>query len=234
MEPTVTRRILRATAAALTVATAGLLAGGVPADAAVKKKATTTKAPKGPVANAACSPLGQTARTAAGARFDCVHVGAKLQWQPRGSRLNPLGWGETALVVTEYAKWNITVTSVENDVTAAVLAPDARNVPPRAGAQYVGLHLHLTYVGDNAQEMVRQGVNMKAIVAGQKEGVDRATPGTATQDDCWVNETTQKNASKDCMMPFEVDTAQLPSLVFYAAKVVGTPVVYFSAQPPKA
>ena len=192
------------------------------------------KKPKVPVAGATCAAAAATFRTAKGARLDCVRVGSKLQWQPRGTRANPLGWGEAALVATEYARWQITVTAVEPDVTAVVLAPDERNLAPRPGAQYVGLRLSLTYVGTNPEERVRQGVSMLALVGSSAKGIDRATPGAATDDDCWFNETVAKGSTKSCLLPFEIDTAQLPSLVFYAAKVVGTPVVYFSALPPRA
>ncbi len=59
------------------------------ADAAAKK--TTTK-PRGPVAGGVCSPLGTRAP---GVSLDCVKVGSKLQWQPRGTKVNPFRVGDT-------------------------------------------------------------------------------------------------------------------------------------------
>jgi hypothetical protein len=58
------------------------------ADAA--KKPVTTK-PRA-VAGGSCSPLGAHA---AGTSLDCVKVGTKLQWQPKGSKANPYLVGET-------------------------------------------------------------------------------------------------------------------------------------------
>ena len=47
---------------------------------------------KKPVAGQACSPIGAHA---AGTNLDCVAVGSKKQWQPKGSKLNPYRLGET-------------------------------------------------------------------------------------------------------------------------------------------
>ena len=63
---------------------------GSAADAATKKK--NTPKPKGPVAGAVCSPLGARA---ASLNLDCVKVGTKLQWQPRGTKVNPFRVGDT-------------------------------------------------------------------------------------------------------------------------------------------
>jgi hypothetical protein len=60
------------------------------ADAAPKKK--TSSKSNAPVAGAACSTL---AARAAGLNLDCVKVGTKLQWQPRGTKVNPFRVGET-------------------------------------------------------------------------------------------------------------------------------------------
>lgn len=206
------------------LATASLIASPAgPANGQGAKKSDDTRAPK---PGTTCPALAETGRTAAGARVDCVKVGGAQQWQLRGSRPNPFAWGETALVVTEYATWRITVNSVDPDVTARVLAVDSRNKPPRAGARFVGLNLTLGYVGKQDSEMVRQGAILKAV--GGPRGIERWSDGASTDDDCWANERVDKGATKQCMMPFEIADSNLAGLVFYAAKVVGTPVVYFS------
>ncbi len=60
------------------------------AEAATK----ATKAPKAkpPVTGQACTQLGAHA---AGTSLDCVAVGTKKQWQPKGAKLNPYRLGET-------------------------------------------------------------------------------------------------------------------------------------------
>ncbi len=177
------------------------------------------------VASASCDTLGATSAVS-GVRFDCVRVGASLQWQPRGNRLNPFAWGEKALVATQFALWEIAVTSVTPDVTARVLAVDARNQPPAAGAQLVGLNLELRYVGSQADERVRQGANLFGTNAAVSR-LDRWVGGAITEDDCWSSETVARNSTKVCMLPFEVATNELATLDFFASDAAGAPLVYF-------
>ncbi len=47
--------------------------------------------PRLPAAGGVCSPVGARA---SGTALTCVRVGAKLQWQPKGSKLNPYQLGE--------------------------------------------------------------------------------------------------------------------------------------------
>jgi hypothetical protein len=83
------RSVLRLVAVAGAILAASSMAPTV-ADAATKKKSTPK--PKGPVAGGSCSPL--EAR-AASLNLDCVKVGTKLQWQPRGTKVNPFRMGDT-------------------------------------------------------------------------------------------------------------------------------------------
>lgn len=213
-------RAVRGCLSVMASALVGLCVTAGPAHSAPKKV-------KAPAAGVSCSPLQAVSKNARGARFDCVKNRTKAQWQPRGSRLNPLGWNEAAIITTEYASWQITVTSVTPDVTARVLAVDGRNVPPAPGSQLVGLNLALTYVGAKDSEVVRQGVSMLALSGDASKPSGRWASGATTEDDCWSNETVTKNTTKNCMMPFEVVSSQMPGLLFYAAKVVGTPVAYY-------
>ncbi len=206
-----------------------VLAGLLAAQPAVAQK---SKDPPPPKPGTACPTLGETSKAATGARVDCVKVDAGPQWHLRGSKPNPLAWGETARVVTEYATWQITVDSVDPDVTARVLAVDERNKPPKPGAKFVGLNLTLAYVGKESGEMVRNGAMLKAVGV-KGNGIERWVEGAGTEDDCWANERVDKGGSKRCMMPFEVTSGDAQVLKFYAAKMSGAPVVYFSGTPPR-
>jgi hypothetical protein len=62
-----------------------------PTASAVTKKKAPAKA-KPAVAGGTCSPVGARAP---GTSLDCVKVGTKLQWQPKGSKLNPYLVGES-------------------------------------------------------------------------------------------------------------------------------------------
>lgn len=76
----------RAVVGTVALAAVGSLLGS-PATAAKK-----VAKPKVPVVGGTCSPLGAHA---AGTSLDCVKNGSKLQWQPKGSKLNPFKIGET-------------------------------------------------------------------------------------------------------------------------------------------
>jgi hypothetical protein len=54
-------------------------------------KASKASKVKTPVAGQACTPVGSHA---AGTSLDCVAVGTKKQWQPKGTKLNPYRLGE--------------------------------------------------------------------------------------------------------------------------------------------
>ena len=82
-----TRRRLRALGLFAAFSVAGSLVTPIVADAATKKAK-----PKGPSAGQACSPIGAHAP---GTSLDCVAVGSKKQWQPKGTKLNPYRIGET-------------------------------------------------------------------------------------------------------------------------------------------
>ena len=71
------------------VVTVAACVGLSPSSASAATKKTK---PKTPVAGGVCSPLGARA---AGTSLDCVKVGTKLQWQPKGSKLNPFKLGES-------------------------------------------------------------------------------------------------------------------------------------------
>lgn len=83
------RSLARLSALVALMLTTSTLAGSA-ADAATKKK--NTSKPKGPVAGGVCSPLGARA---ASLNLDCVKVSKKLQWQPRGTKVNPFRVGHT-------------------------------------------------------------------------------------------------------------------------------------------
>ena len=80
------RRTSTRTATLAVSVLAAVLLASAPAMAAKK----TVKA-KRPTLGGVCSPLGATVT---GTALTCVRVGAKLQWQSKGSKLNPYRFGE--------------------------------------------------------------------------------------------------------------------------------------------
>ena len=116
-----------------------------PAGAAAKK---TTNVPVA-VTGAACSPQG--ARDP-GTALDCVAVGKGLQWQPKGSRANPLLIGEAGEIQIYDAppnRYRFKVLSVKADATADVpLDPGKKPVP--ADVRFVMISAELTFLGDGA------------------------------------------------------------------------------------
>lgn len=215
--------------ATFTVVAAGLLAGMPHFAAEAKTSRTpsrpTTTVPSGPATGRPCPSLGATAH-AGRVRFDCVKVGSALQWHPRGSRLNPLDFEEKATVGPSSSRWELTVFDVEDDFTAEALTPDSRNQPPAPGSQYVGVFVRMTYLGPDAQAMVRQGVNLRAFTA-TRGPIDRAVPGVPLEYDCWVDETVLAGTTKECVIPFEIPTAELHTFGLYAADGGGAPAVYY-------
>ena len=172
-----------------------------------------------------CPTLGATA-TEGGVRFDCVAFASLMQWHPRGSKANPMGYGEGVEVTTQFAKWRVTVTGFDADVTARILAQNNANPAPAAGSQYSGLKMELVYLGPDAQQMVRNGVMMLGLTP-SSEGIERWANGQGTEDDCWVNETVDLNATKSCMMPYELSSAEVGAVDFYATDFDLKPIVYF-------
>ena len=83
------RRILTAT---LLVAVTGALAGAAATAATAATKAAKVPKVKTPTAGQTCATLGSRAP---GTSLDCVMVGAKKQWQPKGSKPNPYRIGES-------------------------------------------------------------------------------------------------------------------------------------------
>lgn len=81
--------IRRIFAATLLIAAATALAG--PTATAAAKAAKVPKV-KTPTSGQTCTTLGSRAP---GTSLDCVLVGAKKQWQPKGSKLNPFRIGES-------------------------------------------------------------------------------------------------------------------------------------------
>ena len=60
--------------------------------ASAAKKVTSRTKSKAPAVGVACTAAGARA---AGTALDCVRVGSKLQWQPKGSKANPFDLGES-------------------------------------------------------------------------------------------------------------------------------------------
>ncbi len=125
------------------------LAGGLvtPVGAAAKKPAK--KKPVTAVAGKTCTPKGARAP---GTNLDCVAVGKVLQWQPKGSRANPLDIGEAGEIQiydTPPSRYRFTVLSAKPDATADVtLDPNKKPVP--AGVRFVSVSAELTFLGDGA------------------------------------------------------------------------------------
>ncbi len=91
------------------------------ADAATKKRSPTTKA-RGPVAGGTCTPLGGRAP---GNALDCVKVGSKLQWQPRGSKVNPFRVGDSFSWTQSSNKRNPGALISARTITITEYLPDA-------------------------------------------------------------------------------------------------------------
>ncbi|MGE0313117.1 MAG: hypothetical protein AB7P21_16010 [Lautropia sp.] len=172
-----------------------------------------------------CTPLAATA-TQAGTRFDCVAVGAALQWHPRGSRPNPLGRGEATTVTTDFASWRISVTGFEPDINARIAAAAATNPLPPAGSQYAGLNVELTFLGGSGVNRVRNGVYLFGLTA-TTDALERWDSNALPEGDCWINESVDVNATKACTMPYLVPVGDLGTIDFYAADILGNPLVYF-------
>ncbi len=116
----VTRRPLaRLSALAAVILALSTLAGSA-ADAATKKK--NTPKPKGPVAGGVCSPLG--ARVAS-LNLDCVKAGTKLQWQPRGAKVNPFRVGDTFAWTQSSNQRNPGALISTRTITVSEYLPDA-------------------------------------------------------------------------------------------------------------
>ncbi|MCX7055170.1 MAG: hypothetical protein NTU56_13380 [Proteobacteria bacterium] len=139
-------------------ATVGLAS---PAGAAAKK---TTNEPVA-VTGKACSPKG--ARDP-GTALDCVAVGKGLQWQPKGSRANPLLIGEAGEIQIYDAplnRYRFKVLSVKTDATADVpLDPGKKPVP--ADVRFVMISAELTFLGDGAVAVASIGPTLLLRVRG--------------------------------------------------------------------
>ncbi len=172
-----------------------------------------------------CSTLNATS-SSSGERFDCVQVGNAQQWHPRGSQLNPLGRNESVVVTTQLASWRIAVTGFDADMTAEILAEDARNPAPASGSQYAGLRLELTWLGGSGINFVRNGANFYGVTP-SKDSIERWAAGAGVDDDCWINEAVELNTTKICRMPYEVSSAEVGSIDFYVAAESQKPLKYF-------
>ncbi len=115
------RGALAVVGAAATVTFALCSVASSPVDAASKKKTTTIK-PRGPVAGGVCSPLGSRAP---GAALDCIKVGTKLQWQPRGVKLNPFRVGDTFAWTQSSNQRNPGALISSRTITVTEYLPDA-------------------------------------------------------------------------------------------------------------
>ncbi len=218
-----TSRLRRFVATASILGVAVVLGGGVAAEAKAPKPTKTTFG-----TGKACAAPSSSVRVG-GVRYDCVQVGSKYQWHPRGSRHNPLSFGESAYVGPSYSRWEVVLIGIDYDFTDEFLAPNSANQPPAIGSSYVAAHLELTYLGPDADSRVRAGVSFSAVTA-HSGAIDRATSGQGTEDDCWANETVLQGHTKSCVLPYEIVDHEVDSLLFYAADEYGHPAVWFTAR----
>ena len=125
------------------------LSGGLATQVSGAAKKPAKKKPVTAVAGKTCTPKGARAP---GTNLDCVAVGKALQWQPKGSRANPLAIGEAGEIQiydTPPIRYRFTVLSAKPDATADVtLDPNKKPVP--AGVRFVSISAELTFLGDGA------------------------------------------------------------------------------------
>ena len=118
---------------------------GGPASGATKKKAKAVVKATVPAAGKACSPIGAAA---AGTNLDCVTVGKALQWQPRGSRVNPFHLNDGAeYVAYEGNRYRLKIASL-TVLTPADIKPGGQGkYPIPTGMTPVRVDAELTYLG---------------------------------------------------------------------------------------
>jgi hypothetical protein len=150
-----TRLIIRRTLSVGAAVAIALVASGVPA-AQAAKKSTSKKAKAAanatPAAGKSCPTINANA-----SGLDCVRVGAALQWQPRGIKVNPFRVGDTGAFATTYRVigYRLKVTSPAKVIDAAAIgAPDPTRQAIPAGSAPVVIAVDLTNtatdVGDPA------------------------------------------------------------------------------------
>jgi hypothetical protein len=110
-----------------------------------KAKKPTTSKKSAIAAGKPCSLLGATA---AGTNLDCVKIGKALQWQPRGSRINPFHLNDVAEYSSyETDRYRLKVTGTSALTAADIGAPDPNRPPIPAGSTPHRINAELTYLG---------------------------------------------------------------------------------------
>lgn len=123
----------------------------VAAEAAAKKKtktpATKAAAKTAPAAGKVCTPAGAQA---AGTNLDCVAVGKALQWQPRGTRVNPYRLNDVAdYTAYQGDKYRLKITGSAPRPPAEIGAPADGRPPIPTGSAPLQIGAELTYLGAN-------------------------------------------------------------------------------------
>lgn len=156
---TLNTRVIAALACASLVTVA--FAVESPASAATQ----TTKAvkkPAGPAAGGVCTELNQNAP---GTNLDCVEVGKGLQWQPRGTRVNPFHLGDFgSFSDARPVQYQLRVTIEAKQIDPADIHPDeAGRKPIPSGSIPVKFTVEITNLGTTAADPVAQLVDFKLI-----------------------------------------------------------------------
>lgn len=151
-------RVVAAVACGLLVAVA--FAGVSPASAATKKK--VVKKPVGPRAGGVCTVLNQNAP---GTSLDCVRVGNALQWQPRGTKINPFRIGDVgSFSDAKPLPYRLRVTVEAKQIDPSEIKPEqAGRRPIPAGSIPVKFLVELTNLGTTAGDPLAQLVDFKLI-----------------------------------------------------------------------
>lgn len=118
---------------------------GGPASGATKKTVKAVVKATVPAAGKACLAIGAAA---AGTNLDCVTVGKALQWQPRGSRVNPFHLNDGAeYVAYEGNRYRLKIASL-TVLTPADIKPGGQGkYPIPTGMTPVRVDAELTYLG---------------------------------------------------------------------------------------
>ena len=172
-------------------------AWSAPGNAVAKKKKTTTK--KVTIANGKTC----TAKGTASGVFTCVElVSKKLQWWSAGTPQNPLKVGQTGRVSSDVSgSWEVTVVKRIDDDTARILALDEKNRVGVAGNTITSVEIRVKNVG--AQEFSVRATAFD-VASPSREKVERWVLGTATDEDCWRNESMAPGVEKVCQFPYEI------------------------------
>jgi hypothetical protein len=193
---------------------------------AAKKKSAITTTTVIPIAPGRPCTTGSAVVTAGAVKYACVTWRGARQWWPFGTKQNPYPLNTTITFPLDPSGWELTVLGREDNDTARWLAVDPINKLVNSARQIASVRVVFRHIGPSSGGRTRE-LLLLGTSTGRPE-IERWTTYAGAEDDCWVNESVENAATKECSMPFEVDAGELPALQLKVAPLLTLKPVYFA------